>query len=75
MQNETKVKPHVGIMCPECKDVIFSEHRHDFKFCKCEGVFVDGGYDYLRYGGIGIMMKRDGNGNLEVLDGKADKSR
>ena len=27
---------------------IESAHRHDFKFCKCGAVAVDGGKDYLR---------------------------
>lgn len=36
------------IRCPVCEEVIQSYHRHDFKFCKCESVAVDGGADYLR---------------------------
>lgn len=32
----------------KCGDVIESIHRHDFKFCKCGAVAVDGGHDYLR---------------------------
>ena len=39
-----------GIMCLSCKEKLFSYNRHDFKYCKCHKVFVDGGYDYLRYG-------------------------
>ena len=45
-----KYKYHTGIECPKCLDRIFSWHRHDFKYCKCKEVFVDGGFDYLRYG-------------------------
>ena len=37
--------------CNKCKDVIVSTHRHDFKWCKCGGLFVDGGLAYLRRGG------------------------
>lgn len=37
--------------CSKCHDVIESFDRHDFKFCKCEAIFVDGGHDYLRHGG------------------------
>lgn len=29
---------------------IYSNHRHDYKRCKCGDCFVDGGYSYLRYG-------------------------
>jgi hypothetical protein len=34
--------------CKKCDTVIESKHRHDFKWCKCESVAVDGGHDYLR---------------------------
>ena len=36
------------IKCKKCGDIIESAHRHDFKFCKCGAVAVDGGRDYLR---------------------------
>ena len=36
------------IKCNKCGDIIESTHRHDFKFCKCGAVAVDGGHDYLR---------------------------
>ncbi len=39
------------IRCKKCNDVIESEFRHDFKFCKCGAVAVDGGKDYIRRGG------------------------
>jgi hypothetical protein len=39
------------IRCLNCKDIIESTHRHDFKFCPCGSVFVDGGLVYQRYGG------------------------
>lgn len=38
------------IRCNSCGDVIVSEHRHDFKFCRCGRMAVDGGTDYLRRG-------------------------
>lgn len=37
--------------CSKCKDIIESKHVHDFRFCKCEAIFVDGGKEYLRRGG------------------------
>jgi hypothetical protein len=37
--------------CGVCKDIIESKHRHDFVYCKCGAIFVDGGKDYLRRGG------------------------
>ena len=36
------------IKCKLCGDIIISIHVHDFKFCKCGSVAVDGGHDYLR---------------------------
>lgn len=37
--------------CKLCGDIIVSEYRHDFRYCKCGEIFVDGGKDYLRRGG------------------------
>lgn len=39
------------IRCNKCGDVIESTRRHDFKFCKCGAVAVDGGKDYLKRSG------------------------
>lgn len=36
--------------CLLCRDVIESLHRHDFRWCKCGAIFVDGGKDYRRRG-------------------------
>jgi hypothetical protein len=36
------------IQCNHCQDIITSEYRHDFKWCKCGRVAVDGGKDYLK---------------------------
>lgn len=32
----------------KCGNIIESTYRHDFKFCKCGAVAVDGRKDYLR---------------------------
>lgn len=34
------------IRCNKCGDIIESISVHDFKFCKCGAVAVDGGHDY-----------------------------
>ena len=34
--------------CTKCGDIIYSAHRHDFKYCKCGSVAVDGGMSYIR---------------------------
>jgi predicted RNA-binding Zn-ribbon protein involved in translation (DUF1610 family) len=54
--------------CLECGQEIVSEHRHDFKSCRCGNVSVDGGTAYIRrlFSGKGrwqdtsITMPREG---------------
>jgi hypothetical protein len=52
-----------GIECPRCKEVIFSNSRHDFVECNCGACYIDGGFDYNRQGfdpdvGPGIPINR-----------------
>lgn len=37
-----------AIRCKYCGDTIESTSVHDFKYCSCKSVSVDGGYEYLR---------------------------
>ena len=37
-----------SIKCNLCGDTIESTHVHDFKWCKCGKVAVDGGREYLK---------------------------
>lgn len=39
-----------AIKCTHCGDVIESKHTHDFKWCKCGTVYIDGGLSYTRVG-------------------------
>ena len=32
------------IQCLHCLDIIEATHQHDFKYCKCNKVFIDGGF-------------------------------
>ena len=41
--------------CKACGDIIESVHRHDFVWCNCQAIAVDGGTDYLRR--VGDMSK------------------
>lgn len=34
--------------CLKCGDEVESTHNHDFKFCKCQAIAVDGGKAYIR---------------------------
>ena len=43
-----KTKSEIG--CSNCGEIITSKHRHDFVRCACESIFIDGGFDYCRYG-------------------------
>lgn len=36
------------VLCLKCGDTPYSSHTHDFKYCKCGSVAVDGGLSYLR---------------------------
>ena len=44
------------IQCNLCGDIIESTHRHDFKWCRCGKVAVDGGHDYMKR-----VYKKDGS--------------
>lgn len=35
------------IKCKLCGDIIESKYTHNFKWCRCGSVAVDGGHDYL----------------------------
>ena len=39
------------IKCLICGDIIESKSVHDFVACKCENCHIDGGKDYLHFGG------------------------
>ncbi len=54
------------LRCGKCEDEPYSAHHHDFKYCKCGAVAVDGGMSYLRRVGdfksatdMSISMKED----------------
>lgn len=64
-----------GIECPLCGDQIWSRHRHDFRQCTCGKTFVDGGRDYLRYGGGGGKMPKMIKLDVEVSTGKTKSAR
>lgn len=37
-----------AVQCLKCDDIIESHHVHDFKYCSCGNIAVDGGREYLR---------------------------
>jgi len=34
--------------CFACNEEVESKHRHDFRWCKCQNIAVDGGKDYCK---------------------------
>lgn len=51
--------------CLNCLDVIESKSRHDFVWCKCKKIFVDGGNAYWRAGGDLKFFRRLHDDNTE----------
>lgn len=45
--NEKKLIKNM-IKCNSCGDVIESKYTHDFKFCSCGTVSIDGGLSYVK---------------------------
>lgn len=54
----------MGRYCGVCDHTYFSRCRHDFRSCPCwitsnrkTGGYVDGGRDYLKCGGSGVLIR------------------
>lgn len=52
-----KYRYQTGMYCPNCKEVIYSVNRHDYRKCKCGRCMVDGGKDYFRTNMAGTVVK------------------
>lgn len=37
-----------AVKCLKCNDIIESKHVHDFRYCSCRNIAVDGGTEYTR---------------------------
>jgi len=37
-----------ALRCPLCGDAVYSRARHDMRWCSCEAIAVDGGFDYAK---------------------------
>jgi hypothetical protein len=67
-----------SIRCLRCGDEIVSTHRHDFRWCECGAVAVDGGQTWLRRVGdlslieeTSIVEEEDG---LEMMRRRAARA-
>lgn len=47
------------IQCKKCLSVIVSRHVHDFQWCDCGSVAIDGGHEYRRIIGYLTDVERD----------------
>ena len=56
--SNTKEIVKQGVRCNTCGEEIYSMHRHDFVYCSCKSCYVDGGFDYLRFGGACSPVKK-----------------
>ena len=67
------------VKCLHCGDVIQSMYRHDFKWCSCHSVAVDGGADYLHMNHSErskyVILKDDENPDDHKLVGPRDTSQ
>jgi len=55
METPTKTRQLVlnKVRCKLCGEELISYHHHDYKTCSCDNqTMVDGGLNYLRYGGF-----------------------
>jgi hypothetical protein len=53
-----------AVQCKDCLSVIFSRAVHDFRWCTCKGIAIDGGRQYEKLVGEPDTMMRL---KLEVL--------
>lgn len=44
---ERRIKRNI-VKCNKCGDTVESVYTHDFKWCKCGSIAVDGGRSYLK---------------------------
>ncbi len=60
------------LKCKKCGSIIESKYRHDFVWCSCESIFIDGGRDYTKFGGDENLILVERNNDfvplLEILD-------
>ena len=36
----------LAVKCKICNDIIYSRAQHDFHWCSCKNIAVDGGFEY-----------------------------
>ena len=61
------------VKCLVCGDIIESKSRHDFKWCSCGNIAVDGGREYLRR--VGDLQKYEDLSEYEGSDSGISPAR
>jgi len=51
-----------AIVCEQCKDVIYSVMKHDYRLCQCNRVAIDGGSSYTKITGTDYTL-----GTIDLL--------
>jgi len=54
--------------CKKCNTVIESVTTHDFNYCKCKSIFVDGGQDYVKRGGTDLDLIEEMSVYIKISD-------
>lgn len=52
------------LKCKNCGSIIESKYRHDFVWCECKSIYVDGGNDYTKFGGDDKLILIEQNGEF-----------
>ena len=60
---QNAIEPIIMAVQADDGEIIYSRYRHDYRTSKDGSVFVDGGRDYFKSGGINVVP-------LKVVDGK-----
>ena len=48
-----------GLICPSCGEFIYSCATHDFRYCGCGKLSIDGGQRYFKFGWDPSISKDD----------------
>lgn len=63
-----------GVRCTLCGDTIYSRANHDFHYCSCGNLFVDGGQEGARYSRQGWRYEKTLEPCTDVEIDAKDKS-
>jgi hypothetical protein len=56
----------LALQCKLCGDIIYSRARHDFHYCSCGNVYIDGGFDYRKWGCADLDTIQDAEIDVDI---------